>query len=631
MDAGDDDERAEELSSISAIFPELVVDPLNPFSASIDLPVAPTTPLPVTFLATKAGAVLTSQLRLSSQGLNRQNEPHEFQGQYLLSYLPPLHLRVALPEGYPTTKPPVVSLSTNPSWLPWAVIDRLQKKVQVLWEECGHGQTIYAYIDFLQQSAERCFDLASHNSVALKLDQGMRTELVDHDAHTRREKFEKETFHCGVCLEPKKGASCYKLSRCGHVFCRACLQDFYNNAITEGDVGSVKCLAPDCEIANKKHGKRSTRTLPPGELLLIPLERPTVQRYVNLKRKKQLESDKSTIYCPRQWCQGPARPTKYPKVTDLSRMDGWEDSDTEASPEPAAAQTDPANAKPPAAGERLAICDDCNYAFCRICLSGWHGEFVRCWPRTTAELSEVERRSYNYIRLNTSPCPYCSSPIQKTLGCNHMLCNQCGTHFCYLCSGWLDPHNPYAHFNEVGSRCYQRLWVLEEGDDGAGNVYFNGPRRAEALAIVAAQEADANAAGDGAAVNGHGQAGQADRPQLENGLPDPVAPAAGEVAAGVAQLRVDDDEELQEEEVQRPRRPRFQPHPAGEPHRPRRPANPDQRNHVQRYNAVNLDHVEERRRALENFLRQAANDQEDEWDSDELDEEGDEAWEIPEG
>jgi E3 ubiquitin-protein ligase RNF14 len=609
MEDNGDDERAEELSSISAIFPELVVDPLNPFLASIDLPVAPTIPLPVTFSVTGASAVPTSQPR------NPQNEHREFQD-HLLSYLPPLHLKVTLPEGYPATKPPEVALSTDPPWLPWTVIDRLQKEVEGLWEELGHGQMVYAYIDFLQQSAEDGFDLGTNTSVGLKIDQEMRAKLVGYDAHAKLEKFEKETFDCGICLEPKKGSSCYKLSRCGHVFCRACLRDFYNNAIAEGDVDSVKCLAPDCEEQNKKQRKKSGQTLPPGELLLIPLERSTVQRYVDLKRKKQLESDKSTIYCPRQWCQSPARTKKYPKVTDLSRMESWETSDTETISEPVAAPINPTNSKAPTVRERLAICEDCDYAFCRVCLSGWHGEFVRCWPRTATEVSEEEQKSYDYIRLNTSPCPSCSSPIQKTLGCNHMRCYQCGTHFCYLCSSWLNPDNPYAHFNQSNTACYQRLWVLEEGDEGAGGVHFDGPRGAEALAIAAAQEEDANAAGHGGAANGQGRVGQVDRP--EDPL-DLVRLAVGDIDFGVAQLQVNDEGD----EVQHPQLPRFQPRPAGQPHRPHHPANPDQGNRVRH-------HVEERRRGLENFLRQAANDQEDEWDSDELDEEGDDAWEIQE-
>lgn len=54
---------------------------------------------------------------------------------------------------------------------------------------------------------------------------------------------------------------------------------------------------------------------------------------------------------------------------------------------------------------------------------------------------------------------------------------------------WLDPQNPYGHFNDESKPCYQRLWELEEGDDGEGNVHFNGARGFEAAAIAEAEAA----------------------------------------------------------------------------------------------------------------------------------------------
>ena len=44
-DPNGDDEREEELSSIAAIFPELIINPSNPFAACIDIPVTPASPL----------------------------------------------------------------------------------------------------------------------------------------------------------------------------------------------------------------------------------------------------------------------------------------------------------------------------------------------------------------------------------------------------------------------------------------------------------------------------------------------------------------------------------------------------------------------------------------------------------
>ncbi|KAH0263459.1 hypothetical protein KCU84_g21401, partial [Aureobasidium melanogenum] len=44
-----EDEREEELSTISAIYPELLVDPNDPFAASLHLPVNPSSPLALRF------------------------------------------------------------------------------------------------------------------------------------------------------------------------------------------------------------------------------------------------------------------------------------------------------------------------------------------------------------------------------------------------------------------------------------------------------------------------------------------------------------------------------------------------------------------------------------------------------
>jgi E3 ubiquitin-protein ligase RNF14 len=481
-----DDEREEELSSIVAIFPELTINPSNPFSASLELPVTPATPLLVRFPPTVDGTPHTALPNAPNAGPGAPQN-HVDQDAQHLSHLPPLQLQIDLPDGYPEEKPPAIKLTTTPPWLPSNSLQELEKYIHELWEEYGHMQVVFAYIDYLQQAAERGFDLASQNDGILDLDQAMKIAILDFDITTKKQIFNKETFDCGVCLDPKKGSMCYRLQKCGHVFCCDCLKEVYNNAITEGDIASVKCLEFGCGVekeAGARRAKKPARTLGPNELLQIPLERAMVQRYVDLKRKKKLESDQSTIYCPREWCQGPARSEKHPKRT-LTDLIVNEDSDSE--PEdipPAPAESE--EKKPEISHDRLRVCEDCNYAFCRVCLSGWHGEFVRCWPRSGAELTEEEQASYDYIRLHTSPCPTCQSPCQKTHGCNHMNCYQCNTHFCYLCSMWLDPQNPYQHFNAPGKPCYQRLWELEEGDNAEGAVPFAGVRGWEAEAIAAA-------------------------------------------------------------------------------------------------------------------------------------------------
>lgn len=474
-----DDERYEELSSIAAIFPEIKTDSTSAYRASLDIPVKPTTPLNVCFYQhPEVGfpAVLTppTSLDASEVGLGSKaklGDDHSTADNerdvHVLAHLPPLSLEIELPEGYPSAKPPVFKLSTNPQWLPLWAVSKLLDDGTRLWEESGRSLVIYTYIDHLQQLAETAFGIDEASGGEIRLARELKIALLDFNNKAEREKFEHETFECGICLEPKKGTNCHRLLLCSHVFCVPCLQDFYNTCISEGDVEGVKCLAPDCgQGQNTLSGQTNThkkrdRTLSPSELLQIPLEQEIVQRYVFLKRKRKLEADKTTVYCPRKWCQGAARSKKHPKPTD-PMADDLEDSDEETE----GLVFDPLGdeSQLPPMADRLAICEDCNYAFCCVCKKGWHGELMRCFPRRQAELSAEEKATEDYLRLYTSACPTCDAPCQKRLGCNHMKCFKCDTHFCYLCSAWLSETNPYHHFNDLTSACFNRLWDLEGGD-----------------------------------------------------------------------------------------------------------------------------------------------------------------------
>lgn len=457
-----DDERTEELGTLQSIYPELVLDPSNPHIAVLDLLVAPSKPLPVTF---KPG--------------------HEV---IRLEYLPSLRLNISLPVGYPACAPPTVTPTTSPSWLPEDILERIVEESNSIWEEYGGATILFSYISSLQEQADNAFGLEE-----LTLPESLRKALMEYNTQMKKEIFDKETFDCGVCLEPKKGLVCYRMQRCSHVFCIACLQDYYNSCIAEGHVHNVKCMSTDCGKAGPNDTKKD-RLLSPKELLAIPLSYDQVSRYARIKRKKKIESDPSMIFCPRSWCQGPMRTEKYPKITNIAELDASDSEGEGEIPTPQEHTAIASGQEKPAARikgtDRLAVCEDCNLAFCVVCLASWHGDFVRCEPRDTTQLSEEDQASLDFILKNTSPCPYCSVPCQKSMGCNHMTCAQCKTHFCYLCSAWLNPDHPYAHFNDAKSKfCFQRLFDGVEGDMENGNVQFGGRRGAEAMADFWEQEA----------------------------------------------------------------------------------------------------------------------------------------------
>ena len=450
----DQDEREIELLSLSAIYPELVFD-ISTKSASLELPIAPADGLIVRFTPDhpdQSG---------STEAAHRSGAPH-VERDVRLSHLPSLLLQIALPRKYPAESPPEVHLSSQRGWLPQSKVAELEREAETLWQEYCCGPILFVYIEHLTECALRGLDFDQTAAGCLVLSDELAQDLAKFDAESKISVFHAGTYDCGICIEPKKGWDCYQLRDCAHVFCKECLQGFYNNAITEGDVAAVRCLAPDCgkTTAVGRPGRKPGRTLHPQELLAMGIEQKAVRRFVEMKRKKKQEADRKNVYCPRTWCQGAARSRKYPPIpSDLSH---YVDLDSDDEDETVASATHAASSPE----ERVAICEKCDFAFCRICFKSWHGVFARCIPRDPNELSTEEKASWDYIRQSTSACPTCTAPTQKTMGCNHMQCFQCRTHFCYLCTSWLDAQNPYQHFNKPGTECYQRLWELEEGDEG---------------------------------------------------------------------------------------------------------------------------------------------------------------------
>ncbi|KAK3109412.1 hypothetical protein LTR53_017366, partial [Teratosphaeriaceae sp. CCFEE 6253] len=74
------------------------------------------------------------------------------------------------------------------------------------------------------------------------------------------------------------------------------------------------------------------------------------------------------------------------------------------------------------------ICTGCFTAVCTACYRQ-HG-FMTC-----AEYQDLESGGYAAFEkfkkeMQIKDCPKCSTPMEKTDGCNHMTCQGCGTHIC---------------------------------------------------------------------------------------------------------------------------------------------------------------------------------------------------------
>jgi E3 ubiquitin-protein ligase RNF14 len=500
-----DEPRDVELSSLSAIFPEIQrVNDDDPYSIVLDVPVNPSKTVVVFFPTSTDGSAIPLDPHNGLAPETANGAPTNGEANvdsHELAHLPPIRLQITLGPGYPASEPPHISISTSPPWLPADVLKKLEDDGPLLWEAMGRDIVTFSYIDSVQQSAEDAFGLIDEEG-GLVVDPQHKIAILDHDIKAKQAAFEKETFDCGVCLDPKKGSVCHRMLDCGHVFCITCLRDFYNNAIQEGDLPSVRCLAPNCAKEREKAAlglsatarkrKKVKTFISPSELLQIPLDQDVVKRYVTLKYKTELESDKNTIYCPRSWCNGAARSKRHRKPSGLELAEASDESGSEDEEENGTGEMKSKPYKP--MQELLAVCEDCGFAFCSRCNMSWHGEFVSCTPqRDTQELTVEEKASAEYVKLHTTPCPTCAAPAQKTHGCNHMICYRCQSHFCYLCSAWLDPGNPYQHYNTMPdgkqTSCYMRLWELEDGDgDDVGHNFAGGAAQGAVGAPPAARE-----------------------------------------------------------------------------------------------------------------------------------------------
>lgn len=71
-------------------------------------------------------------------------------------------------------------------------------------------------------------------------------QLLDFDEAQRQRAFDSKVFCCGICFVEKLGSSCVCFKDCQHVYCKACMTEYFQIQIRDGNVQCLNCPEPKC-------------------------------------------------------------------------------------------------------------------------------------------------------------------------------------------------------------------------------------------------------------------------------------------------------------------------------------------------------------------------------------------------
>ena len=115
----------------------------------------------------------------------------------------------------------------------------------------------------------------------------------------------------------------------------------------------------------------------------------------------------------------------------------------------------------------------CGTSFCYKCSKESHSpctcEMIQKWDELKKKVKCLtnEEKDFKWIEANTKECPNCHLIIEKSYGCNYMLCDTkaggCGTAFCYICGeDWINHTKDHFHCNKYKIEMEKKRIANEE-------------------------------------------------------------------------------------------------------------------------------------------------------------------------
>jgi len=99
-------------------------------------------------------------------------------------------------------------------------------------------------------------------------------------------------------------------------------------------------------------------------------------------------------------------------------------------------------------GIQFPVCPICHFEFCKLCLKQSHkNKTCEEFKEWLIQQDKEEKLNEEWKNSHTKRCPKCGASIEKSVGCNKMICSECKTIFCFLCCKVFPTSNAcYDHF-----------------------------------------------------------------------------------------------------------------------------------------------------------------------------------------
>lgn len=409
----------------------------------------------------------TKELQASYVYENRKNSmtPIDF-GSIFLEYLPAIKFYLKFPSTYPMTNPPEFTIDIY--WLtPWE-LSRISSKLDQLWEKNFSTEILFVWIDFLKNHLFNYLGIYDKIDITFQFayyrdnnddDAEQLNEMIKNLRDSRvvkpvkrnpldyfqrenqvkcRKQFTRVMHFCEICLEQNNGQHCIEVNKCRHVFCRQCLEEYFNSRISDGNVTRIMCPKIDCPME-----------IDYDEIKKLCNEK-QFQKYEQLLLKRTIDLMEDTVQCARKYCG-------YPVIRENLN-------------------------------DNLATCAQCEYSFCVFCRKVYHGvspcemtsqdkeKLIATYQQASKsekkmlqlrhgkrqiELVVEQSLTNNYLKENSKICPNCLTFTTRVDGCNKMTCSYCKKIFCWLCGKLINEKNSYEHFSKKkngSTSCAGRLF-----------------------------------------------------------------------------------------------------------------------------------------------------------------------------